>query len=116
MDKVFKLMKKKLSTHVEECVDSDFDQRFWAKFDQEFHLKKNESHKRMNWGGALLTFALLIVVGITVFYRLPENEMNRELAAQIIPIETALENMEVFAEWDTIDLSEEEWDLLLKDS
>jgi hypothetical protein len=116
--KFFKVLKKKLSRN----VSPDFDNKFWKNFEEEFPNKKMGLKELLNIKIVFPSMAaVLIISGLVVNYQM-QNEREFKLEnsplVSMAPIlgEVNPEDLELLSEMESIELSEEEWEILLGDA
>lgn len=115
----FKKIKEKLAAKPSE----DFDTQFWKKFDNEFNLSEIPEAKVIPLFAGLknimslgMAMILIIAIGVTVKMRLEGDPSEMLTEASVLEYEEVLDHLEEFAEFEDINLSEEDWDLLLADT
>lgn len=115
MKNVFEILKEKL----QKKPDRYFDQQFWAKFEAEFGNEPTPAHFRMHrWIQVSLVAAMSVIAVFasrTYFDNMPVPEDMRQSVAIMEEIEM-YENLDMFLTLDDVNLSDEDWEILLKDA
>lgn len=111
---IFSLLKAKL----ERRKPLGFNTRFWSKFNSEFSEEKTPF---LNWNlnklvptAALCLLVLLVALNyekIVNYYRPPGE--NFYSASAILDNEEMIEDLDMFLTLEDMDLTEEEWEILL---
>ena len=99
-----------------------FDKNFWSAFDKVSSINQSEKHSFFQ---SLLSKPMIpalsvsLVVLFSVLYinnYTPSINQSDSIAMEIIEMEQLLENMEILAEVEDINLTDEEWEILTGDS
>ena len=122
----FRALRKK----IHEEPGPDFDRRFWAKFEQEFGEKRKPADvtrpgflaqlfdvSSWNLGVALPMAATLLIVAGGTFMTLRDGGMDPargRMVAEIMENEELLDDLDFYANMELSDISDEEFDLILK--
>jgi len=111
-NKFFNALKERLT----ETPSPHCDRTFWAKFESEFGKKQTT----ISWWKILLPTLSSAALILFLVFRAPKST-DIELAETATMMEMVLsdaemfEELELFAVLEDIELSEEEWNLLLED-
>ena len=101
---------------------SSFDQNFWTSFEK---VSDVNQHNKIGFFQRLMSRPIIpalsvsLVVLFSVLYinnYTPSINQNNSIAMEIIEIEQMLENMDILAEIDDINLTDDEWEILTGDS
>ncbi len=115
MENVFGILKGKL----ERKPDRLFDQQFWAKFENEFGSAPKPVRSRVpQWvqiGMAFGISAIAVFASRSYFDNLPVPEDMKQSMAIMREVEM-YENLDMFLTLDDVNLSDEDWEILLKDT
>lgn len=103
-------------------TSSSFDKNFWTSFEKVSDI--NQSNKisffqRFLSKPIIPALSVSLIVIFSVLYinnYTPSINQNNSIAMEIIEIEQMLENMDILAEIDDINLTEDEWEILTGDS
>ena len=114
----FKTIEEKISIN----PSPSFDKNFWTAFEKVSNINQSE---KQGFFQSLLSKPMIpalsvsLVVLFSVLYinnYTPSINQNTSIAMEIIEMEQMLENMDILAEVDDINLTEEEWEILTGDS
>jgi hypothetical protein len=115
MKNVFDILKEKL----QKKPDRYFDQQFWTKFEAEFGNEPAPSYFRMHRWIQITLVAGLSVIAVfasrSYFDNMPVPEDMRQSMAIMSEVEM-YENLDMFLTFDDVNLSDEDWEILLKDT
>ncbi len=107
-------LNKTIRQKLDDKLPSNFDRRFWQKFDQ---VPNRSTKVRWQLASAL---SLILIVSIWGIRHISDpNDMTateNKIALNIMENEELLENMELLAQLENVDLTEKEWEILLSDS
>jgi len=99
------------------------DQRFWARFDQEFGKSRSSERWTLKWSLMRIgpvAAALVVSIGGFWLYRdqQPDVAESRMAEAAMAAHQEMFEEYELFAEFDSVELplEDEEWNELLADT
>lgn len=106
-----------LRAKTEELPDRASDQRFWARFENEFGAPER---RRPFWSAKRLSSAFAtILVFFFLFWKVADrtahNFQEQRTAAQILLHQEMLEHYDTLSEFDGSELDDDEWDLLLNE-
>lgn len=113
---------KSLASKLRVDIRPEFDQQFWAKFEQQFREKETIIHKEnkgtaaIPWWSWSFNFAWATCLVIALTYQVGKfnQQMEKENSkiAFVMKIAPALESIEAYSELDDLNLTEEEWEIL----
>ncbi|MBT3981822.1 MAG: hypothetical protein HOE90_10740 [Bacteriovoracaceae bacterium] len=114
-----------LKNKLEVGLSGDFDSAFWTKFNSEFEEKistsKSSVKAKRPWFlskafMAGISFAAFLVISVTVFKPFEELSPQSQMeVAMILEMEPALDNLDLFSQVDNLELTEDEWNVLVGD-
>jgi hypothetical protein len=112
----FEALRKKLMLK----PDRHFDQRFWARFEAEAGLEKRTSSFAFFSRPVILRFSTALVLAVAIYvgqhlYFKPSPQ-DITMGADLISQKEMIEDLEFFLAIEDVDMSDEDWKLLIADS
>jgi len=108
----FLALKKKL----ERAPDRNSDQRFWARFENEFGSSTRSTLRFGGWrmaSASVLAIVLVVFAGKIALDRFPRSLDGQSAEAQFLQDQELFENLELLSTFDDPDLEEQDWNILL---
>lgn len=108
MKKDEKILKEK----IQENLPSDFDKKFWQKYENEF---ESQSIGFNLW---IPTTAMAVVIGAVLIYQLNAPTLSEKELMKVALQTEMFENMEMLEELDDemLAMNDQDWDVLLENN